>query len=133
MPPRSEQEREIPPFSRSLMAQDSQFSGGQFRRSNQTHEEPDCELRLKSKIAFQNLLTDIVVRSGKSHMTWPGRQDHFLCVLPSWGICLDIPFYRTLLRSYVRGPSGFYHGSAKCSELCQRVAKIFSSLIVVGD
>ena len=55
-------------FSRSLILQKYLFEQSKFYRRNQTHEEPDRELRVSGQIALQNRLIDSVVQSAEPHI-----------------------------------------------------------------
>jgi hypothetical protein len=68
MPAQSDQEREFPQFSRSLILQECVFEQRKFDRRNQTHAGPDRELRLTGRIALQNRLIDSMVQSAESHI-----------------------------------------------------------------
>jgi len=82
MPARSEQEREFPPFSRSLISEKRLFEECKFARRNQTHEEPDCELPLSGQITLQNRLIESVVQfadfQGLDALGWLNRKCRFI-------------------------------------------------------
>lgn len=63
-------------FSRSLILQKYLFEQSKFYRCNQTHEEPDRELRVSGQIALQNRLIDSVVQSAEPHIQSRGSIDH---------------------------------------------------------